>query len=133
MKNSLKKNLSTTLKATSILALTLTSLPSFAADVLTLGSSASSLTSQMANFGNLMTVLLMVFGLFCLHKIVQTVINREDERSYPLKNIPLYFLGAAIGLGASLSSELVQGTIFGKKSTKVSDDVFTVGGGSGGE
>lgn len=119
--NSIFKNAALSLAAVG------TSAPAFAEDVLTLGKSATSLTSQMSQFGNLMTVLLMVFGFYCLYKIVQTVLNREDERSYPLKNIPLYFLGAAVGLGASLSSELVQGTIFGKKSTHLGEAVFQVG------
>lgn len=91
-----------------------------------LGGTLDSLTEQLKSAGNLAVVILFVFGLFCLYKIVQTVMNREDERSYPLKNIPLYFVGAAIGIGASISSEFVQNTIFGESSDKVGDDFFEV-------
>ncbi len=90
------------------------------------GESVDSVTEQIKSVGNLAVVVMFVIGLFCLYKIVQTVMNREDERQYPLKNIPLYFLGAAVGIGSSMSSDLVQNTIFGETNQEIKGDFFKV-------
>lgn len=111
--------------ASSVMVAAVLSTASLAQDA-NLGGTLDSLTSQLKSAGNLAVVILFIFGLFCLYKIVQTVMNREDERSYPLKNIPLYFIGAAIGIGASISSEFVQNTIFGQSSDAVEDNFFEV-------
>ncbi|WP_210499418.1 hypothetical protein [Vibrio crassostreae] len=81
-----------------------------------MGAVAESLTGQIFSFGNLLVVLMMVLGFWCLYKIVMTFMNRDDERAYPMKNLPLYFAGAAIGLGSALASDLVQQTLFGDTS-----------------
>lgn len=97
-----------------------------------LGAIARSLGSQIYMFGNLTVVLMMVLGFFCLYKIIMTFANREDERAYPMKNVPMYFAGAAVGLGSSMSSDLVQFTLFGKSNDSINDAVFKLGSSSGG-
>ena len=91
------------------------------------GAVVRSVSGQLANAGNLLVVILMIGGFWCLWKIVTTLMNREDERNYPMKNVPLYFAGAAIGLGASLSSDLAINTIFGGTNTdKLDSETFTI-------
>lgn len=104
----------------------------FAADsnAIDIGVIALSLASQIYLFGNLVVVLMMVLGFWCLYKIIMTFANREDERAYPMKAVPLYFLGAAVGLGSSMSSDLVQITLFGKKTESIKDAVFVMPSGS---
>ncbi|WP_210499419.1 hypothetical protein [Vibrio crassostreae] len=100
------------------------------AEDLNMGGVATSLTGQIFSFGNLLVVLMMVLGFWCLYKIVMTFMNRDDERAYPMKNLPLYFAGAAIGLGSALASDLVQQTLFGENNNGnlPEDKVFKVSG-----
>ena len=93
-----------------------------------MGAIAESLTGQIFSFGNLLVVLMMVLGFWCLYKIVMTFMNRDDERAYPMKNLPLYFAGAAIGLGSALASDLVQNTLFGDTNDNVGNnkDLFEI-------
>ncbi|WP_210499417.1 hypothetical protein [Vibrio crassostreae] len=92
------------------------------AEITDMGDVAESLTGQIFSFGNLLVVLMMVLGFWCLYKIVMTFMNRDDERAYPMKNLPLYFAGAAIGLGSALASDLVQNTLFGKTNDNIKSD-----------
>ena len=124
MDNTLFKKTKNTINAIALSGFAALSTSSLAVE--NLGESVDGITSQIKSFGNLAVVVMFVFGLFCLYKIVQTVMNREDERQYPLKNIPLYFLGGAIGIGSSLSSELVQKTIFNEKNEEIKGKFFEV-------
>ena len=86
---------------------------------LNIGGVADSLNVQISSFGNLIVVLMMVLGFFCLYKIVMTFMNRDDERAYPMKNLPMYFAGAAVGLGSTMASDVVQSTLFGARNTNL--------------
>ena len=96
------------------LSLVMASSSAFAQKNNNAGDAIESLTGQLTNLGNLMGVLAIGFGSFALFKAVTTLLNHSDDpRTYPLKNIVFYGAGAAIGIGAGLSSDLVQNTIFG--------------------
>lgn len=108
-------------KIISYFATFLTSLTAFANSGrdINIGDVADSLNTQINSFGNLIVVLMMVLGFFCLYKIVMTFMNRDDERAYPMKNLPMYFAGAAIGLGSSMASDVVQSTLFGQRNSNL--------------
>ena len=107
--------------------ITMTSVSATATGDANLGTVAGTLNTQVSAFGNLLVVLMMVIGFFCLYKIVMTFMNRDDERAYPMKNLPMYFAGAAVGLGSTMASDLVQNTLFGKKNDKLTEGHFQLG------
>ncbi len=83
-----------------------------------------SLASQTYAVGNLVVVLAFCAGLFCLYKAIEILMNRDDDRQNPLSALPMYFIGASIGIGFGLSSDLVQNTIFGASDDHSGDVVF---------
>lgn len=83
-----------------------------------------SLASQVFALGNLLVVIALMIGLFCLSKCVDTLINRNDEQRNPLSAVPFYFMGAAAGIGFGVSSDFIQNTFFGSSNSYKTEAVF---------
>lgn len=83
-----------------------------------------SLASQVFALGNLLVVIALMIGLFCLYKCVDTLINRNDEQRNPLSAVPFYFIGAAAGIGFGVSSDFIQNTFFGSSNSYKTEAVF---------
>ena len=83
-----------------------------------------SLASQVYAISNLIVVIAFCAGLLCLYKVIEILVNRQDEQRNPLTAIPFYFIGAAIGIGFGLSSDLAQKTIFNSAESHENEVVF---------
>ncbi|CAH7366026.1 exported hypothetical protein [Vibrio chagasii] len=72
------------------------------------------ITENVGAFTNLLAIILILVGMYCIYQLVMTFTNRDEgNRDYPMKNVPYYFIGAALGIGAMAMNGVVLETLFG--------------------
>ncbi|MDK9790599.1 hypothetical protein [Vibrio sp. D431a] len=95
-------------------ALALSPMSAMAADKKGFGGIIQTINENLGYLTEFFSLALILFGMYCIYQLVMTFMNRdENSRDYPMKNVPFYFIGAALGLGAMAFSKTVQETLFG--------------------
>ncbi|CAH7366147.1 conserved membrane hypothetical protein [Vibrio chagasii] len=79
------------------------------------------LQGGVSAFVSLLAIVLILVGMYCIYQLVMTFTNRDEgNRDYPMKNVPYYFIGAALGIGAMAMNNVVLETLFGDSGSGIS-------------